>query len=144
MAASPLPPEPESPPDSSPVVALAGPIRSGDAPRLCERVRAARDGTPGAAPTVVCDVSAVTTADLTTLDALARMQLTARRAGFRIVLRDPPAGLAVILELAGMGGVLGAPPPAGEPSGVEVVRDAEQREPALRVEEAVVPRDPPA
>ncbi|WP_327661871.1 MULTISPECIES: STAS domain-containing protein [unclassified Streptomyces] len=128
-------------PESSPVVVLAGPIRSGDAPRLCERLHAARAGAPGDAPTVVCDVSGVTTADLTTLDALARMQLDARRAGSRMLLRDPPAGLAVLLELAGMAEVLGAQ--AGEGSGVEMVRDAEQREPALRVQEAVVPRDPP-
>ncbi|MER5440189.1 STAS domain-containing protein [Streptomyces sp. NPDC002790] len=124
-------------PESPPVVVLAGPIRSGDAPRLCERLGAALPG----APTVTCDVSGVTTADLATLDALARMQLAARRAGSRMVLRDPPAGLAVLLGLAGMAEVLGAP--AGEESGVEMVRDAEQREPALRVQEAVVPRDPP-
>ncbi|MFD7296532.1 lipid asymmetry maintenance protein MlaB [Streptomyces sp. NPDC059897] len=125
------------PPDPSPVVVLAGPIRSGDAPRLCERLRAALPG----APAVTCDVSGVTTADLATLDALARMQLAARRAGSRMVLRDPPAGLAVLLELAGMAEVLGAS--AAGASGVEMVRDAEQREPALRVEEAVIPRDPP-
>ncbi|MEB8338595.1 STAS domain-containing protein [Streptomyces endophyticus] len=131
MAASSLSPE------SPPVVVLAGPIRSGDAPRLCERLHAALPG----APTVICDVSRVTTADLATLDALARMQLAARRAGSRMVLRDPPAGLGVLLELAGMADVLGAPDREG--SGVEMVRDAEQREPALRVQEAVVPRDPP-
>ncbi|MFF3490926.1 STAS domain-containing protein [Streptomyces sp. NPDC002795] len=124
-------------PESSPAVVLAGPIRSGDAPRLCERLRAVLPG----APTVICDVSRVSTADLTTLDALARMQLAARRAGSRMVLRDPPPGLAVLLELAGMTEALGAP--AREGSGVETVRDAEQREPALRVQEAVVPRDPP-
>ncbi|MET8469841.1 STAS domain-containing protein [Streptomyces sp. NPDC006422] len=134
MAASPHSPE------SPPVVVLAGPIRPGDAPRLRERVRAVLPG----APTVVCDVSAVTTADLTTLDALARIQLAARRAGSRMVLRDPPPGLAVLLELAGMTDVLGARPPDEGTSAVEVVGDAEQREPALRVEEAVVPRDPPA
>ncbi|MFJ9180673.1 STAS domain-containing protein [Streptomyces sp. NPDC102360] len=132
VAASPLSPE------SPPVVVLTGPIRTGDAPRLCERLSAAVPG----APTVTCDVSGVTTADLTTLDALARMQLAARRAGSRMVLRDPPAGLAVLLGLAGMADVLGAPADR-RGSGVEMVRDAEQWEPALRVQEAVEPRDPP-
>lgn len=116
---------------------LAGPIRPGDAPRLCERVRTAlvRDGTG----TVVCDVSAVTSTDLVTLDALARMQLAARRAGGRIRLRDPSPALAMLLGLTGLDGIL----TTADTSGVQMLRDPEQREPPLaEVEEAVETGDP--
>ncbi|MGY0018248.1 STAS domain-containing protein [Streptomyces sp. cg35] len=118
---------------------VAGPIRPGDAPQWCDRVRAAAEahGPPGGA-TVICDVAGVTTTDLATVDALARMQLAARRAGGRIRLRDPSPKLALLIQLAGLAGALGA-----DDSGVEVVRDAEQREPPLRVQEAVEARDPP-
>ncbi|WP_338699823.1 STAS domain-containing protein [Streptomyces sp. Q6] len=123
MAASPSPS----------VVVVAGPIRPGDAPQLCDRVRAARTGAPDA--DIVCDVSGVTSTDLATIDALARMQLAARRAGGRIRLRDPSPKLALLLRLAGLDELLGL--------GVEVVRDAEQREPPVaEVQEAVEAGDP--
>ncbi|MFE1952672.1 MULTISPECIES: STAS domain-containing protein [Streptomyces] len=127
------------------VVVLAGPIRAGDAPLLCDQVRAALRGAPAGADarTVVCDVSAVTSTDLATLDALARMQLAARRAGGRIRLRDPSPRLTLMLGLTGLDGVL-APEGASDPgSGVQVLRDAEQREPPLaEVQEAVETGDP--
>ncbi|WP_372345932.1 STAS domain-containing protein [Streptomyces sp. KL116D] len=125
---------------SSPsVVVVAGPIRPGDAPGLCERVLAARAITP----TVVVDVSGVTGTDLATIDALARMQLAARRAGGRIRLRDPSPKLALLIQLAGLAGVLRAEAPGADDSGVEVLRDAEQREPPLaEVQEAVESGDP--
>lgn len=125
---------------SPPVVVLAGPIRPGDAPQLCDRVRAAHGA--GVA-TVVCDVSGVTTADLATVDALARMQLAARRAGGRIRLRDPAPRLALLLRLTGLDTAVDTEPPVA-PSGVEPLGHAEQREPALaEIQEAVETGDPP-
>ncbi|MFI7010122.1 STAS domain-containing protein [Streptomyces sp. NPDC050145] len=137
------------------VVVLAGPIRPGDAPLLCDQVRAALGGAPPGADarTVVCDVSAVTSTDLATLDALARMQLAARRAGGRIRLRDPSPRLTLMLGLTGLDGVLSAesrspgpgpsPGPSAGTSGVQVLRDAEQREPpSAEVQEAVETGDP--
>ncbi|MFJ9039218.1 STAS domain-containing protein [Streptomyces sp. NPDC102406] len=120
---------------SSPVVVVAGPIRPGDVPQLCDRVRAALRSAPGGGPTVICDVSGVTGTDLTTVDALARMQLAARRAGGRIRLRDPSPRLALLLTLAGLAEALGS---GGQPLG-----EAEQGEPSLaEIQEAVETGDP--
>ncbi|MEV1024426.1 STAS domain-containing protein [Streptomyces sp. NPDC050264] len=121
---------------SPPVVVVAGPIRPGDAPGLCDRVRAARESAPGdGGATVICDVSGVTSTDLTTVDALARMQLAARRAGGRIRLRDPSPKLALLLRLTGLADALGS---GGQPLG-----DTEQREPPLaEVQETVETGDP--
>ncbi|WP_343245935.1 STAS domain-containing protein [Streptomyces sp. SID5785] len=127
------------------VVVLAGPIRAGDAPQLCDRVRTALGGAPADAGvrTVVCDVSAVTSTDLATLDALARMQLAARRAGGRIRLRDPSPRLALLLGITGFDGVLAAEGRAGPGSGVQVLGDPEEREPPLaEVQETVESGDP--
>ncbi|MCX3059360.1 STAS domain-containing protein [Streptomyces beihaiensis] len=118
-----------------PVVVIAGPVRPGDTPALCERVLAARRQATG---DVVCDVSGVTTCDLATVDALARVRLAVLRAGGRLALRGPTPGLAALLELTGLAAESGA-----RPSGVQPVGDAEEREPALGVEEAVETGDPP-
>ncbi|MFJ4711003.1 STAS domain-containing protein [Streptomyces sp. NPDC088785] len=118
---------------SPPVVVVAGPIRSADVPDLCARVRAAHPGDGTDRAEIVCDVSGVTGADFDTLDALARMQLAARRAGGRIRLRDPSPRLVLLLRLTGL----------GEALGVQPLGDAEQREPPLgEVQEAVETGDP--
>lgn len=78
---------------------------------------------------LVCDVAGLGPPGLTTVDALARMELTARRAGGRIRLRDPDPALHALLALVGLR--------------FEVEGQPEEREPALRVEEAVEPGDPP-
>nr|WP_202454680.1 STAS domain-containing protein [Streptomyces sp. SID8367] len=97
---------------------------------MCDRVRAARRGDGG---DIVCDVSGVTATDLATVDALARMQLAARRAGGRIRLRDPSPRLALLLSLTGLGDALG----------IEPLGDPEEREPPLgEVQEAVETGDP--
>ncbi|MFI0237130.1 STAS domain-containing protein [Streptomyces sp. NPDC016845] len=130
MAASSIPP----------VVVVAGPIRPGDASALCDRVRAARERAPGREPTVVCDVSGVTSTDLVTVDALARMQLAARRAGGRIRLRDPSPALALLLRMSGLADALGL---SGDGSGGQSLGDAEEREPPLaEIQEAVETGDP--
>ena len=110
---------------------IRGPLTPADAPELCERVRAEveRSGDP----VVVCDVGGLTHADAGTVDALARAQLTARRLGCRVQLRDPPRELCELLDLFGLAGAL-CVEPLGQP---------EQREQPVRVEERVEMGDPP-
>jgi anti-anti-sigma regulatory factor len=71
--------------------------------------------------------------DIGTVDALARLQLSARRLGRRLRLRDVPLELRELIELAGLSRVLG----------VEPVWQAEEREVALHVEKRVQPGDLP-
>jgi len=76
--------------------------------------------------------------DLATVDALARLQLIARRLGCKIELRDAPDKLREILALAGLGDVV----PCAERLPVEVRGQAEQREEPRGVEEEADPADP--
>ncbi|MEU5580081.1 STAS domain-containing protein [Streptomyces huasconensis] len=114
------------------LILIEGPLRAGDVPQLCARVAAARHG-PG--HDVICDVGGVTTADLTTVDAVARLHLAARRAGGRIRLRNPTPALLALLGLVGLTELLGLV--------VEMEGHPEQREPPLGVEEAVEAGDAP-
>jgi anti-anti-sigma regulatory factor len=72
-------------------------------------------------------------ADLGTIDALARLQLTARRAGLHMRLRAVPRELRELLELVGLDEVLG----------VEPRRQPEEREERRGVEEERELDDPP-
>jgi hypothetical protein len=71
--------------------------------------------------------------DIGTVDALARLQLTARRLGWRLRLREVPVELRELIELAGLSHALG----------VEPVGQPEEREVALDVEKRVQPGDLP-
>ncbi|HLX89867.1 MAG TPA: hypothetical protein VKR22_15585 [Acidimicrobiales bacterium] len=71
--------------------------------------------------------------DIGAMDQLARLALTARRLGVRVVLSDVCAELAELIELAGLTGPCGLGGPAA--SAVEVQRQAESREQPLVVEE---------
>ena len=64
-------------------------------------------------------------ADLGIVDALARLQLEARRSGYEVAVTNAPADLIELIELAGLSNVLG----------VEPQRQPEQREQCLGVEE---------
>jgi ABC-type transporter Mla MlaB component len=61
--------------------------------------------------------------DLSAVDALARLQLAARRLGCSIRLREPCAELVRLLDLSGLSGCLevGGEPEGGEQPGVEEV-----------------------
>lgn len=109
------------------VLVLPGPVTRDEVPRLCDAVRARLTATGGGV--VVCDVAGLGPPGLVTVDVLARMELAARRAGGRIRLRDPAPPLRALLDLVGLR--------------FELEGQAEEREPALRVEEAVEPGDPP-
>ena len=60
-------------------------------------------------------------ADVALVDALARLQLVAARAGYRIEIAAP-AELAELIELCGLSGVLGQPEQREELRGVEEER----------------------
>ncbi|MGV9984591.1 STAS domain-containing protein [Streptomyces olivaceus] len=107
------------------VLVLPGPVSRGETPRLCDEVRALLGTTR--AGVVVCDVGGLGPPGLTVVDLLARLELTARRAGGRIRLRDPDPALPALLDLVGLR--------------FEMERQVEQREPPLGVEEAVEPGD---
>ena len=64
--------------------AIWGPIAGRDLPGLCDRVCAVLDA--GGAMVALCDVCGVA-ADAVTVDALARLQLAARRHGCQVRLR---------------------------------------------------------
>jgi hypothetical protein len=64
-------------------------------------------------------------ADLALVDALARLQLAARRSGYEIAVTRAPRDVVELIELAGLSDVLG----------VEAVGQPEQREQRLGVEE---------
>jgi hypothetical protein len=80
-------------------------------------------GAPGP-NTIVCDVGAVPS-DAVAVDALARLQLIARRLGLEIRLRHASGELQELLAFAGLRGVLR----------VEAGGQAEQREQRLGAEE---------
>jgi hypothetical protein len=63
--------------------------------------------------------------DAGTIDALARLQLAARRVGHEVALRGASIELVDLLDLCGLGTVLR----------VEVCGQAEEREEGVRVEE---------
>ncbi|WP_158693138.1 STAS domain-containing protein [Streptomyces viridochromogenes] len=108
------------------VLVLAGPVSRDEVPGLCDEARARLAAT--GARVLVCDVGGLGPPGLGAVDLLARLQLAARRAGGRIRLRDADPALHALLDLVGLR--------------FEVEGQAEQREPALGVEEAVEPGDP--
>lgn len=89
---------------STVVFVVSSPITRADIPLLCERVRALLDGCD--ADVVACDVGRVLDADAVTVDALARIQLTARRAGRAVLLRNACGELRGLLSLTGLSDVI--------------------------------------
>ncbi len=120
---------------STMVLALGGPIARSDVPRLCERARALLQDSN--AEVVVCDVRAVVHPDLVTIDALARLLLTARRLGHRVWLRYPGVELQGLLAFVGLSGALQVS--AGLP--VEPRGQIEEWEKVHGVEEEADPDD---
>jgi hypothetical protein len=82
---------------------VRGPIARGDLPGLCARVCALLEGS--AADLVLCDVHGVPP-DAVTVDALARLQVAARRHGCRVRLRRASAELRDLLAFMGLCDVL--------------------------------------
>ena len=85
---------------TSVVMVLRGPIASADVPALCARLDGMLRHTGAGLAT--CDVRAVPDATVATVDALARLQLVAKRAGGRIRLRHASPQLRALLDLVGL------------------------------------------
>lgn len=77
--------------------------------------------------------------DLAVVDALARLHLAAKHLGWSLLVRNPPTELRELLDLVGLGELIGGPPALR----LEAVRKAEDGE-QLGVEEAVETGDPAA
>jgi ABC-type transporter Mla MlaB component len=116
------------------VLVLGGPLVRADLPGVCARLRRLLERTPTAV--VFCDVSAVPT-DVVLVEALARLQLTARRRGAQLRVRGASCALQQLIAFVGLSGVL----PLDVALGVEPSRQAEQREQSRGVQERVEPGD---
>ncbi len=81
-------------------VVLRGVIVESDIPILCRRVSTLLERTH--ADLVACDVGELVRPDLAAVDALARLQLTARREGAEIRLLNADDRLKELLRLAGL------------------------------------------
>ena len=95
----------KSPPRGSPIVVVLGPsITRAEIPRLCERAHTRlRTSDAGV---VICDAHALTDPDAVAIDALARLQLTAKRVGRELWLRHACSELQELISLAGLSEVL--------------------------------------
>jgi len=121
------------PPEPSTIVyVIDGPIYRAAVPELCERVRVSLEGSD--AELVVCDVGALVHPDAATVDALARLQLTARRLGLLVRLSRASRELRELLAFMGLRDVL---PALGPASRLGPQRQTEEREQGRRVEERV-------
>jgi ABC-type transporter Mla MlaB component len=118
------------------VVVMRGPYGRAEVAALCADVQHRLAST--AINLVICDVAALTDADASTIDALARLQLTVRRLGRHLVLDRASSQLAGLLAATGLGGVV----PCCGPLSLEVERQAEGGEEARRVQEEGDPADP--
>lgn len=118
------------------VLVLSGAITPEDVPGLCERARCLLEGSPGA--TIVCNVDDVVDPDAATVNALSRLQLTARRLGREIRALRAPRDLLGLIDFMGLAEVV----PAGVASAVEARRQAEQREHPGGVQKERDPGDP--
>jgi ABC-type transporter Mla MlaB component len=85
--------------------AIGGPIARTDLPGLCERVCALLR--QSGAEIAVCDVAGVE-CDAVTIDALARLQLAARRSGCEVRLRRASDELIELLTFMGLRDVVAA------------------------------------
>jgi ABC-type transporter Mla MlaB component len=116
---------------TSVVFAVAGPIARADLPAICGDVAALLEAT--GADVALCDVGALP-ADAVAIDALARIQLAARRMGRQVMLRHAADDLRDLLAFVGL-----TPQLRIEPGG-----QAEQRKQGVGVEEERELIDPPA
>src|SRR5918994_1248891 len=113
------------------VLVMSGPVTRDAIPAMCERARRLLEDCD--AGPVACDVGALDEPDAITIDALARLQLTARRLGYRVELRRACEELEDLLTLTGLLRVLSVGGAVVE-SAVQAWAEPELREQALGVE----------
>jgi ABC-type transporter Mla MlaB component len=119
------------------VLDVRSPVDRAAVPALCERVRVLLMA--GVVEVITCEVGGLTQPDPGAVDALARLQLTARRLGRSIRLRHPRAELRDLLGLTGLCAEL----PCGVGLRLEPQGEAEERE-QVRIDEEVDSGDPAA
>ena len=117
------------------VLIVGGPILPTDISTFCRRARAVLAN--GRSGPVFVDVAAVVDADASTVNALARVQLDAKRLGREVRLVSAGSELRELLDLMGLCEAL---PLCGELV-VEPRGQAEHREPPRSVEEETDPGD---
>ena len=83
------------------VVSIGGPVAVADIPGLCERLCALLERTD--VRVVVCDLGDLVEPGLATVDALARLVLTARQYGAEVCLRHVSSELEELLSFTGLG-----------------------------------------
>lgn len=110
--------------------AVGATIRRADIPVLCADLAGLVRGRGGGV--VVCDVADVAHPDVVTVEALARLRVTARRHGWSLVVSGAGPDLLELVRLLGLTDAL-----------LQAVRQSEQREEAGGVEEVVDGRDSP-
>jgi ABC-type transporter Mla MlaB component len=86
------------------VLLVTGPITRRILPKLCERFHALLQGSR--AEVIICDVGTMDPTDAETIDALARLQLTALRMGRRVRFADAPGDLKDLLSFSGLSDVV--------------------------------------
>ena len=94
------------------VFAVAGPIARADLPAICGHIAALLEAT--GADVALCDVGALP-ADAVAIDALARINLAARRMGRQVVLRHAGDDLRDLVAFVGLAGALRIEP-GGRPN----------------------------
>ncbi|WP_329022616.1 STAS domain-containing protein [Streptomyces sp. NBC_00690] len=95
--------ETADPVGSGPVVLIvSAPVTFADVPPLCARLQALYGA---GADEVVCDLAELTRADLASVEAVARLRLTARRAGRTVRMRNAGPELLALLTLMGLDGL---------------------------------------
>jgi ABC-type transporter Mla MlaB component len=82
---------------------IRGPIARADLPGLCARICSLFERNGGGV--VLCDVTGVEP-DAVAVDALARLQLAARRHGYQVRLRNASGGLLELIAFMGLRDVL--------------------------------------
>ena len=127
--------------NEGPRLVLGGPIARDDIPALCEQVHVLVEGCD--ADPVPCDVGGLDDLDALTIDALARLQLTALRRGRRLGFGDACDELRDLVEFLGLRDVLPCAAPCADASAFEPSGQPEQWEQALGIEEERDPRDRP-
>ena len=119
-----------SPPPHATAWAIGPTIDRADIPILRANLVALLDVT--GATVVMCDVGRIVEPDAVTVEALARLQLTARRFGRYLTICRANQRLLDLMTFVGLSDVLC----------VESARQAEQREEPVGVEERTDPPDP--
>ncbi len=86
------------------VIVLHGLISPADIPGLCTRAKALLQA--GDEGVVICDAGAITDPDAAAVDAIARLQLTAKRLGRELRLRHVCDELHELIALSGLSDVV--------------------------------------